>query len=231
METKTMKTPTRIAKNKIKPVLPKLSSTSTISSGSAPSTTSTAAAPTPVVIASTAPPDILIPAPPTGFVPVNLLDYRGSHPKAGQITAVPDAVAELESSSSYANVFGAAVPPANQIAGELTVAARWTALRVSAEALLLYLKSFEAITWKTALTDLEKLDAVFTVFAAQNPAMVAAFPQTAKLLEVPKVIGARAASTRARKRKAATTDATTAPATTAASPTAASTGGTGGAGH
>jgi hypothetical protein len=193
---KAKKLPTKTAS-----VLPVGTSTSTPATVHDPPTSVPVnATATSAALALTEPPDWTIPAPPAGFVPVNLLDYRGSHPKVGQIAALPGAIAELEASSTYATVFGAAAPSANQLAGELAVAGRWTTLRVAAEALLGFLKSYEAITWKTALTDLDKLDALFQVFQAQNPAVVAAFPETAKLLDVPKVIGQRAAAARVRNK-------------------------------
>jgi len=153
------------------------------------------------LVSSIAPPDYTIPAPPTGFVPVNLDNYRGAHPKAAQITALQDAVNELATSTSYAMTFGAAVPPAEQLAGDLDAAGRWTALRVSLEALLVYAKSNEAVTWKTGLTGLDQLNQVFKVVAKQNPALLAVFPATQRLLDVSKVISQKAVASRAKSAK------------------------------
>ncbi len=169
----------------------------------ASATTTTPVSSTAAGVAMNAPPDITIPAPPTGFVPVSLVDYRGSHPKAGQIAAVPNAVAELNANAaSYTQTFGPAVPPAPQLAGKLTNASQWTAMRVAIEAFLIYVKSNEAVAWKSALTDLEELNAIFQVIEKQNPVLLNGFPEVEKLLGVDKAVGQRAAATRARKAKA-----------------------------
>jgi hypothetical protein len=151
---------------------------------------------------STTPPDLTIPAPPAGFVPVNFQNYRGFYPRAGEFTAIPDVVLELAGATSYASTFGGAVPAAATVAGDLDTASRWTALRVALEAYLVYVRSVEVITWKTATLDIDKLRASFKVVAAQNPGLIAAFPATERLLDVQKVIGQRAAASRARDAKA-----------------------------
>ena len=93
-------------------------------------------------------------------------------------------------------------------------------MRVATEALLAYVKSFEVLTWKVALADIEALGASARLIQAQNPAALAAFPTLAKLLDVQKVIAKKGAATRARTTKAkasapAATPATIAPVTSA----------------
>ena len=203
---------------------------STSASGSSTSTSaapSTTTASTDASAVPTAPPDVTIPVPPAGFVPVNFKLYRGSFPRLGQIVAAPGAIVELESSTSYAMVFGTVVPPASQLASELTVATQWTALRIRIEAYLEYVRSNEAITWKTGLSDLDKLGQSFDLVAAQNPSLLAGFPELSKLLDVPKVIAKAAAATRARNTKAAKVakGSSVTSAATPATPAAAATGG------
>jgi hypothetical protein len=183
-------------------VAPVVTSATTSTSVATASAAGTTTAGLPAAIQANQPPTVNLPAWPPGFVPVHLLDYRGSHPKAGQVTATPGAVQELDTSTSYQATFGPAAPPAAQLASELTIASEWTALRIKVETFLTYVKSFEAITWKTALTDLDRLDGIFQVILAQNPALVAGFPEIAKLLDVQKAIGQRGAATRVRKAKA-----------------------------
>jgi hypothetical protein len=166
---------------------------------------------------------------------VNFKLYRGSFPKLGQIVALPGAIIELESNSSYEAVFGSVVPPASQIAGELSLAAQWTALRVKIEAYLEYVRSNEVVTWKTGYADLEKLAASYDVVAEQNPSLLAGYPELTKLIDAPRVIAKAAAQTRARNVKAAKAGQTGAvaggqsaavtPAATAAAPAAPATGG------
>jgi hypothetical protein len=199
----TKKSSTKKQSPAVAPVIPTVAEPST-------SSAETTAAPPPVM--STAPPDVTIPAPPAGFVPVNFEDYRGSRPKAAQVTALPDVILELQASeASYETVFGSSVPPAAQLAGDLANASRWTALRVALQAYLLFVRSFEAITWKYGLSEIEKVNAVFKGISATNPAAVSGFPALTRLLDVPKVIADKAAATHVRKAKAA--KATTATAT------------------
>jgi hypothetical protein len=179
------------------------------------------------LVTSTMPPVVTFPSPPDGFVPLNFANYRGSFPLLEQAAAAPDAAAEIEGSSTYATTFGSSVPKASVLAKELVTASDWTKLRVAAESFLLYVRSFEAITWKSARADLEKLDAVFQAVESHDPAALAAFPATKRLLSVPKVISARGAATRARDAKAkkagqasapTATNPTTTPVVTAATP-------------
>ncbi len=158
--------------------------------------------PTPATTLSTEPPDVTLPAIPAGFVRIDLTMFRGRHPKAAQITAVPDAVAEIASSTSYAATFGIAAPTADAVERDLSLALRWTVLRRSLEELLVYARTNEAITWKTGLATIDRLEAAFRVVAAQEPTIAALFPATARLVEVPVVQAKRASATRARNAKA-----------------------------
>jgi len=210
-------------------------------SASAPTTVPTApltpASPAGATGALSAAPEVPLPALPSGFVPVIFKQYLGAHPKSGQITAVPGAIAELESSTSYVQAFGGGVPPASRLAGDLSIAASWTTLRMSLEAFLVYAKSNEVIAWKEAFTELDELNAVFQVVAKQNPQLVAGFPATKRLLGVTKAISEAGAATKARKAKASTAKTAPAPAAAAAttasttSPTAPTSAPTGGAAH
>ena len=177
-----------------------------------PGTSPTTPVPTTVVVSpSLQPPTVTLPAVPKGFVPVILKQYRGAHPKAAQITALPDAITELQqSATSYANVFGAGVPTASRLAADLSTASQWTALRVELESFLVYVKSNEAITWKAGLAEIDQLDGVFKAIAGRNAALLAPFPALQKLLVVPETIGQAAAVTRARNAKAKATAAKTA---------------------
>ncbi len=160
----------------------------------APTTTS-------VALALTAPPVVNIPLTPSGFVPVDLNDYRGSHPKAGQLTVVPFVITELANSTSYEATFGPAAPPSSKLVSELTIPSQWTAMRVAVEEFLVYTKSLEAITWKSALADLDTVNALFQIIQKQNASLTAAFPELAKMLDVTKVIAQRSRASRVRNAK------------------------------
>jgi hypothetical protein len=188
--------------------------TSAISSTSTPvvvgNSSSSAASPatgSPASVLGAAPADTL-PAIPAGFTPVILIEYRGSHPKAGQLGAGPDAVLELRDFQGFGALFGTAVPPATQLADEIDNALRWTALREATEAFLVYAKSGEAVAWKTALTDLDKLDPVVQVVTITNPTALVGCPALVRTLDVPKAIARRGQASRVRNTKADKTAAT-----------------------
>jgi hypothetical protein len=174
----------------------------TVSGGVSPPVQATPTPATPAVVASTAAPSFTVPAPPPGFVPVKLLDYRGQHLQAAQLVALPDAILELQGLEDYAQTFGSAVAPAAQIVSELQVASAWTTTRVALEALLVYAKSNEAVTWKSCSGDLEQLAVVFEAVAKQSPALVAGCPALVRVFAARKVVGQRAAATRKRNAKA-----------------------------
>jgi hypothetical protein len=207
--------------------LPLITSTSTSSSGSNPSVTSAGG------ILPTVPPDIDIPSVPSGFVPVSLKMYRGSFPRVGEIAALPGAIIELTNNTSYETVFGPAAPEASQLVSDFTYASQWTALRVAIEAYLEYVRSNEAITWRSSLIGLEKLNAIFQVVATQNPVLIAGFPELHKLLDVRKVIARSGAASRVRnaKAKAAEAKANAAAAASSSATAGGATPGTGGATH
>jgi hypothetical protein len=226
MPTKKKPTDIRIAVPPL-PVVPSLSTSAAASPPTPVEATSTPTAPQGAVVMPAAPPSVVLPPLPAGFVPANLKLYRGSYPKKAQLTALPNAIAELESSSTYASVFGAYVPPANQLAEELTIALQWTTLRVDIEAFLVFVKTGEVVSWKRGLSDLDKLNTSYQVVVQENATLVAAFPGIGALLDVPKGFSKVAAATRARNVKAkaaeASAVATAAPVAATAAP---STGGT-----
>jgi hypothetical protein len=227
------KTPTSTPKGV--PIVP--TSIPIVTTPSAPTTSSSS------VVLSTTPPVVSLPPIPAGFTPVNLVDYRGYHPRVGQVAALPDAVAELSSSSTYAATFGPAAPAEGTFVTCLEDAASWSSLHGAIEAFLVYVKSQEAVAWKAALTQIDQAKAVYDVTIARNPSVPTQFPALTRLLEVTNAIGRKSAASRQRKKatdakKAAAaanaTAATAAPATGAttaplvAPATNAPTGGTGG---
>jgi hypothetical protein len=171
---------------------------------SAPPTTSS------TVVLSTSPPVVNIPAAPAGFVPVNLLDYKGAHPKTGQVAAVPDAVAELTGSTTYATTFGPAAPEVGSFVQQLDDAVGWTQLRNEVEAFLLYVRSQEAVAWKAGLTQIDQAKAVYDITLVRNPSVPVLFPALTRLLEVTNAIGLKSAAARKRNKAAKVKDLTAA---------------------
>ena len=206
-------TPTATSTPKGTPILPSPITipitpvTPVVTSPSAPSTTSSA------VVLSTTPPVVNIPLTPAGYMPEPLTSFRGLHPKAGQIAAVPAVVTELTGSTTYASTFGPAVPEAESFVQVLDNAVGWTELRIAIETFLLYVKSQEGVTWKSALTQMDQVKAIYDVVVARTPAVAVQFPALARLLDVTNAIGQKSAASR--KKAKATKAASTATAATA----------------
>jgi len=190
------------------PVSPVATSRTTPATVGDPGTASAATvAVLPLVMQSTAPPNLDIPAPPSTFRPVNAADYRGFWPKQAQIIAAPGAAQELMTSTTFASVFGPTVPQGADLGTKLTYAAEWSAIRLAVETLLAYVKSGEIVAWKAALVDLQPVDAMSKVLLARTPGVLDAFPALVNLLNVQKVLGQRAQASRTRNAKAAKTPA------------------------
>jgi hypothetical protein len=133
---------------------------------------------------------------------------------------MPDAILELQGFEDYAQTFGAGIAPAAQLVGEIQVASAWTATRIAVEALLVYAKSNEAITWKSSLADLDRLGIVFEAIAKKNPALVGGCPALVRVFQARKVVGQRTAATRKRNVKAEAAKVATAASEARASSTA-----------
>jgi len=196
-------------KTKNSSVLPATTSSTTTAPGNDPSVNDPSVGATttttlPTVLASTSvPPGVIIPSVSPEFTPVNPLDYMGAHPKRGQLSALSGAIAELDSNGpAYAAALGPLAPSAPKLVVELTNAGQWTALRKRVDAFSIYVRSNEAICWKTALGDLEQLNVMFRLLQKQNLSLATEFPELTKLLDVPKMVAARASATKARKSKA-----------------------------
>jgi len=173
-----------------------------------------APAPAPVALPIAPPPNVTIPGVPSNFVPVTGADLRGYYPHASQIAAVPDTLTELQSFSNYTALFGITAPDLGQLTQRLDVALRWTTLLSQSSAWTAYVKSQEGMAWKDALLLVESLEIPFGLAAQANPALLSQYPALARLLGARKVVGKRAASSRA-KNKA---DAAKAAAAASASP-------------
>jgi hypothetical protein len=196
------------------------------------------------VVLSTSPPVVNIPVPPTEVMPIDLGDYRGTHPKAAQSAAAPDVVLELSNTTVWESTFGPAAPAVAPFAQVLKDAVGWSALRNALETYLVYVKSQEAVQWKAGLLKMEQVKPFYNLAVAHDATVADAFPALTRLLGAQSVIAKRAAASRKRKatKVATATSASTARAVSTATPTAdsptvattttpVSGGTTGGAGH
>jgi hypothetical protein len=161
------------------------------------------------------PPDVVLPSPPAGYVPVTGADLRGYRPLQSELATVGDAVAEIQSVPSWTDIFGITAPPPGEIAPRLQVASDWTALLAASNAWTAYVKSQEGMAWKDALLSMESLKVPFDLASAASPAVLNRYPALARMLGAQKVVAKRAAQTRARSAKATAATNATAVATAA----------------
>jgi len=150
----------------------------------------------------TTPPDVTIPAPPSAFVPFELAEYRGYFPKGTQLSAIPEAIVDLERFTDYSPQLGAAAPSLELLILLLKQELQWAELRRSTEAFLVYARSMEVLTWKRVRGNLDQLDRVYQAVVAQHPAFGEKHRGLARLLGATKEIGQRGAATRKLKRAA-----------------------------
>ena len=145
------------------------------------------------------PPNVTIPSPPAGFVPANPKDYRGYRPTSSELSAVPDAVMELQSFANYATVFGSTAPSVSDLTQALDASLAWTALLADSHDWESYVKSQEGMGWMATLALVEKLKAPFALATANDPSLASRYPSLARLLGAAKVIAKRGAASKARK--------------------------------
>ena len=149
------------------------------------------------VPAMAGPPDVVLPSPPAGYVPVTGADLRGYRPLQSELATVGDAVAEIQSVPSWTDIFGITAPPPGEIAPRLQVASDWTALLAASNAWTAYVKSQEGMAWKDALLSMESLKAPFQLASTASPALLKQYPALARLLGAKTVVAKRGATTRA----------------------------------
>ena len=172
------------------------------------------------VVLSTTPPVVTFPSSPLGFHAVILAAYRGYNPDTAQVAAIPDVITEVSSSDSYQADLGPAAPEPNAFVTTLTDALGWTNLRAQAEDFLVYVKSQEAVTWKSALIKVDQVKAAYDVALPHNADLPKTYPALARLVDAQTAVARKAAASR--KRNAAEKAKTAAASTATASATAAS---------
>jgi hypothetical protein len=142
------------------------------------------------------------PAPPSDFIPVSRLAYRGTAPVVDELAVMQGSVAEIQRFEDYVGVFGRTAPSAPVVAQAFNAAAQWSNERRVAEAWLDYVMTQEGIAWKGTRSLLDDLKAAFTLAASRDGGLEATNPHLTRLFAVRAEIGKRAAATRARTKKA-----------------------------
>ena len=143
-----------------------------------------------------------IPAPPQGFVPTNGTDYRGLLPRKTELAVLPDAVAELQRFTSFAQTFGKTMPPLATVLGFLNAAEQWSSMRAKSSEWDLYCRTQEGLAWKDA-RDLmsSSMRPAFTMAVSTDASIASDNPSIARLLEANSTIAKRGAATRKANRQ------------------------------
>jgi hypothetical protein len=191
-------------------VLPPVATTPVVPAGADPSSTSTTPLsasptvnPTPASTVVATPPAVAdVPVPPSGFVDPSASELSGARPKSGQVTVAPLVVAELTSSTDYAEQYGPSAPAAQTVASAVDLASRWRVIRAAADAWAIYARAQDGLAWKEAMALLTQLQPLFEAATTRDPAFAAANPGLSRMFSVQKVIAKSATATKKSKAKA-----------------------------
>jgi hypothetical protein len=191
------------------------------------SATLAAASPAPagVPMVGDDPPTARVPKVPLTFVPQGLSRFRGFYPNRLALAAMPGALVDLARFTDYdAKLGNATVATSATVALSINRGIAWRKLRDASESWDAYVKTQDALAWKTAMTLLADVRTLFELAVSKNSSLAAAYPRLVELLDASKAGVKQAAVTRANKAKAAAKTATdTLVANTAAAATAAAT--------
>ena len=144
------------------------------------------------------PPSTSLPPLPKGFVAPSKRDFVGYRPSERELSAATSAVADLGSFTSYRDVLGAAAPDPDALAKTLELALQWRAIREQTAAWEAYVQAQDAIAWKAALLELDRLKPFF-LRAAATTTLGERYPGLMELLYAPKRSAKQAAVTRKRR--------------------------------
>ncbi len=149
------------------------------------------------------PEDIVVQAPPQGFVKADLRNTRAWKPRMVELDAMGDSVAEIAAFDDYAEVFGSLTPAAVHVAQAFDAAHRWSRLRHANEAWAHYLATQEGLAWRRTRPVLARFKASYHLAVQNDPALALRFPALHRLCTFGKVNARKAVATRARAKKAA----------------------------
>ncbi|MGO9708926.1 MAG: hypothetical protein ACLQBL_08690 [Polyangiaceae bacterium] len=189
---------------KAHPHLKPRASAAVIESATLPPATATPATAAPVASAPAAiefialpPASANIPAPPTGWVPRPGADYRGTQPKAGELTNIEGAISDLQRFTNFAQVLGSTVPPVDQIIHLFQAGSQWSAMRVATASWDVFAGAQEGLSWGAIRAVMAALRPSFDLAVQVNSGLATMYPSLASVLAAQQVIARKGASTRA----------------------------------
>jgi hypothetical protein len=162
----------------------------------------TPAVSTPTISFIAMPPDANIPSTPTGWVAGPAEDYRGSQPRAAELTNLEGAITDLQRFTNFTQVFGNTVPPPDQIIQLLQAGGAWSAMRVATAEWDGYAQAQEGLAWVAIRLVMAALRSAFDLALQANGSLATMYPSLTSLLTAQKVIARKGASTRAANKAA-----------------------------
>jgi hypothetical protein len=172
------------------------------------------------------PPTLTYPAIPVTYLAPDKREVDGYYPSKMELAAMAGVVDDLNAFTDYSLTLGNKVAPAATLAGWISTALAWRALRNETEQWIAYVLGEDALSWKVALTGLDDLKPLFAFAASKDATLVTKYPSLAKLFGVSKTIAKAVKNAKVRKatkaKKAAASAASDAAATAAAAAPAAS---------
>jgi hypothetical protein len=151
----------------------------------------------PIVFIALPPASANIPAPPKGWVPRPGEDYRGTLPKAAELTDLAAAITDLQRFANFGQMFGTLVPPVDQIIHLLQAGLEWSSMRIATADWDVFAAAQEGLSWGAIRVVMEALRTAFDMAAANNGTLVTMYPSLASVLAAQQVIARKAATTRA----------------------------------
>ena len=151
-------------------------------------------------------PDADAPSPPSAFDPAAMRSLgRKLQPRHAQVELAPTVASELRrNGAAYAQQFGDAVPPAEEVADALTLAHGWSAKVRNAERWLLYARYEEQLAWQHAFSLTDVVRVAFRARRARIPTVADHYPALATFFDLLKQAAARANATKRANRDAKT---------------------------
>ncbi len=149
-------------------------------------------------------PTVGAPLAPVDQGPVERLSGRRLRPRKTQRDQAATAAAELRTSTTFAQHFGAKVPPPATIANNLAFAAAWAAEVAAAEAWLKHARHQASLAWDYTLGQLEKIRTPLAAASELDPSFVAEFPAFSNIVTARSESAKRGSITRKATKRAVT---------------------------
>jgi hypothetical protein len=133
------------------------------------------------------PAGLVIPPPPQDYSPASPGEFRGVVPRAGELTALPQALIDLGKFTTFDQTMGATAPTQAEVIEALTAASKWTTTCQATRTWLGYAILMQGMAWRLVRAQLDSLRPAYLLATKRNPKLAEQYGGLTKLLSVPKV--------------------------------------------